>query len=62
MTAESASQFVQLAPAGGPAVRIEYQWVGAEAPAAPLVVFLHEGLGSVAMWRDFPARLCQAVM
>lgn len=61
MTAESASQFVQLAPAGGPAVRIEYQWVGAEAPAAPLVVFLHEGLGSVAMWRDFPARLCQAV-
>jgi pimeloyl-ACP methyl ester carboxylesterase len=27
---------------------------------APLVVFLHEGLGSVAMWRDFPARLCAA--
>ncbi|MEJ7686157.1 MAG: alpha/beta hydrolase [Variovorax sp.] len=23
---------------------------------APLVVFLHEGLGSVAMWRDFPER------
>ena len=24
------------------------------------IVFLHEGLGSVAMWRDFPARLCAA--
>jgi pimeloyl-ACP methyl ester carboxylesterase len=23
-------------------------------------VFLHEGLGSVAMWRDWPARLCAA--
>jgi pimeloyl-ACP methyl ester carboxylesterase len=27
---------------------------------APSVVFLHEGLGSVAMWRDFPQRLCDA--
>ncbi|MEO8938241.1 MAG: alpha/beta hydrolase [Burkholderiaceae bacterium] len=25
---------------------------------APLMVFLHEGLGSVAMWKDFPERLC----
>ena len=25
---------------------------------APLLVFLHEGLGSVSMWRDFPERLC----
>jgi pimeloyl-ACP methyl ester carboxylesterase len=24
----------------------------------PLIVFLHEGLGCVAMWRDFPARIC----
>ena len=31
----------------------------AEAALAPLV-FLHEGLGSVAMWRDWPARLCAA--
>ena len=28
---------------------------------APLLVFLHEGLGSVSMWRDFPQRLCEAV-
>ncbi len=29
--------------------------------APPLVVFLHEGLGSVSMWRDFPQRLCTAM-
>jgi pimeloyl-ACP methyl ester carboxylesterase len=27
------------------------------AGAEPALVFLHEGLGSVALWRDFPARL-----
>jgi pimeloyl-ACP methyl ester carboxylesterase len=26
----------------------------------PALVFLHEGLGSVALWRDFPARLAAA--
>lgn len=26
----------------------------------PLLVFLHEGLGCVAMWKDFPERLCAA--
>jgi pimeloyl-ACP methyl ester carboxylesterase len=43
-------------------VRIELQRVApAHARAnAPLVVFLHEGLGSVAMWRDFPRKLCSA--
>lgn len=25
------------------------------------MVFLHEGLGSVSMWRDFPQRLCSAL-
>ncbi len=25
----------------------------------PSLVFLHEGLGSVALWRDWPARLCE---
>jgi pimeloyl-ACP methyl ester carboxylesterase len=42
---------------------IEYAWVGVDAaanPGAPLLVFLHEGLGSVAMWRDYPAQLCTA--
>ncbi|VTU16187.1 alpha/beta fold hydrolase [Variovorax sp. PBL-E5] len=41
-------------------VRIEYQWIAPERTDAPLVVFLHEGLGSVAMWKDFPERLCEA--
>ena len=41
-------------------VRIEYQWISPERVVAPLVVFLHEGLGSVSMWKDFPQRLCDA--
>ena len=45
---------------GGAALRIEYEWVGSAGAEAPVLVFLHEGLGSVAMWRDFPARLCDA--
>ena len=45
----------------GRAVRIEYQWVGPSARGLPLVVFLHEGLGSLSMWRDFPDRLCAAL-
>jgi pimeloyl-ACP methyl ester carboxylesterase len=39
---------------------IEVAWVGAEDARAPLLVFLHEGLGSLSMWKDFPRRLCQA--
>ena len=27
-------------------------------PRSPCLVFLHEGLGCTAMWRDFPTRLC----
>ncbi|MDT7834142.1 alpha/beta fold hydrolase [Aquabacterium sp. OR-4] len=42
-------------------VCIEYQWLGVADAAAPLLVFLHEGLGSVSMWREFPARLCAAL-
>lgn len=29
------------------------------AAAGPTLVFLHEGLGSIALWRDFPTRLCE---
>jgi pimeloyl-ACP methyl ester carboxylesterase len=39
-------------------VRIEYEWVG---EGAGTIVFLHEGLGSRAMWRDFPAKLSAAL-
>ena len=44
----------------GRRVRIEHAFIAPERKAAPLVVFLHEGLGSVSMWRDFPQRLCDA--
>lgn len=39
---------------------IEVEWLFAERAARPLLVFLHEGLGSVAMWRDYPRALCEA--
>ena len=50
--------FVEV-EAGGHRLRIEHAWVG-EPGAAPLIVFLHEGLGSLAMWKDFPQQLCAA--
>ncbi len=34
--------------------RIEYRMILGAADARPPLVFLHEGLGSVALWRDFP--------
>jgi pimeloyl-ACP methyl ester carboxylesterase len=43
------------------ALRIEHQWLNAHLTDAPLLVFLHEGLGSVAMWRDYPQKLCDAL-
>jgi pimeloyl-ACP methyl ester carboxylesterase len=40
--------------------RLEYEWHGPGPEAAPTLVFLHEGLGCVTTWRDFPARLAAA--
>ena len=37
---------------------LEYASFGT--PGGPTLVFLHEGLGSVAQWRDFPERLARA--
>jgi pimeloyl-ACP methyl ester carboxylesterase len=37
---------------------IEYQWLGDANTTGPLMIFLHEGLGSLAMWKEFPQRLC----
>ncbi len=39
--------------------RLEYEHIDGKA-GTPTLVFLHEGLGSVALWRDFPARLAAA--
>jgi pimeloyl-ACP methyl ester carboxylesterase len=38
-------------------LRLEYRWAGPSPEAVPTLVFLHEGLGSVSLWRDFPDRL-----
>ena len=45
---------------GGRSQRLEYAWIGAARDGAPVIVFLHEGLGSLAMWQDFPQALCAA--
>jgi pimeloyl-ACP methyl ester carboxylesterase len=55
----SRAQIVRVASAGRE-VEIECAWVGEESADAPLMVFLHEGLGSLSMWKDFPQRLCEA--
>jgi len=39
---------------------LNYEWVGGEARGRPVLVFLHEGLGSVRQWRDFPAKVAAA--
>lgn len=38
-------------------VRLEARWAGPPPKEAPTLVFLHEGLGSTSLWRDFPDRL-----
>lgn len=39
--------------------QLEYVWYGPSPEDAPTLVFLHEGLGCVARWRDFPERLAE---
>jgi pimeloyl-ACP methyl ester carboxylesterase len=39
---------------------LETAWWGPSPDAAPTLVLLHEGLGCVALWRDFPAALVAA--
>jgi pimeloyl-ACP methyl ester carboxylesterase len=39
--------------------RLEYERLPGR-PGAPTLLLLHEGLGSVALWRDFPQKLAQA--
>jgi pimeloyl-ACP methyl ester carboxylesterase len=56
----SVDGFAELpATASHDPLRIEYRWVNGAAVDAPIAVFLHEGLGSIAMWRDWPQLLCE---
>jgi len=43
-------EYSRIDPTPGPGAAVD----------APVLVFLHEGLGSVALWKDFPARVVQA--
>ncbi len=43
----------------GQPLSLEYQWVGVSESVFPIVVFLHEGLGSVSLWKDFPEQFCR---
>ena len=45
--------------AGGHSLAAER--LGPVTPGQPTLVFLHEGLGSIAQWRNFPHRLCRAL-
>jgi len=39
--------------------RLEFVEIAARAAGTPDLLLLHEGLGSVSLWRDFPARLAE---
>ena len=41
--------------------KLAYQWInnGSYSPGKPVIVFLHEGLGCMKLWRDFPLELCR---
>jgi pimeloyl-ACP methyl ester carboxylesterase len=41
-------------------LRLEYRDHPATVPGRPTLLMLHEGLGCVAMWRDFPEKLATA--
>jgi pimeloyl-ACP methyl ester carboxylesterase len=41
-------------------MRLEYRMIGPRPDAAPTLVLLHEGLGSVAVWNSFPEQLAEA--
>lgn len=38
---------------------IEYAAIPGDAAVPSTIVFLHEGLGSVTLWRDFPAKVAR---
>jgi pimeloyl-ACP methyl ester carboxylesterase len=53
------SEYVEI-DWSGRRVRIEYRWISGHDASQPLIVFLHEGLGSLSLWKDFPQALCEA--
>jgi pimeloyl-ACP methyl ester carboxylesterase len=43
-----------------PGRSLSYEWIEGDARAKPTLVFLHEGLGSIRQWRDFPVKVVAA--
>ena len=39
---------------------LSYEWIEGDGRARPTLVFLHEGLGSIRQWRDFPLKVVAA--
>lgn len=54
----AASPRPETLTAGGK--RLEWRHWGPASDTAPTIVLLHEGLGSLGLWRDFPGRLAAA--
>lgn len=40
-------------------IRLEAEWIGPQPREAPTLVLLHEGLGCISLWKDFPRRLAE---
>ena len=60
MTASTSASGVARIRSLGRDLDIEYYLISPEKQDADLIVFLHEGLGSASMWRDWPTQLCKA--
>lgn len=39
---------------------LDFEWLDAAGTGKPTLVFLHEGLGSIRQWRDFPLQVVKA--
>jgi pimeloyl-ACP methyl ester carboxylesterase len=55
MTTLADQGFIEL-----PAMRLEYRMIGPRPDEAPTIVLLHEGLGCVGLWGNFPEKLAEA--
>lgn len=42
-------------------IKLGVKKINKNQPHKPLLLFLHEGLGSIEQWKDFPENLCDAV-
>ena len=40
-------------------VELAYEFINIHNEDSPLLIFLHEGLGSIAQWKNFPRELCK---